>query len=103
MTRHVMSRSVITPTARIDSRLSTTGISPQSHSVIIRATSCSDVVGVQQAGFLVINLLTSIVIPLSVLITLRNPLSFDGFQPLSVSKLVQQRHARVWPAGTIEK
>jgi len=61
--RIVMSRSVITPMGRIDSLLSTTGISPQSHSVIIRATSCSGVSGVQQAGLLVISSRICMLVP----------------------------------------
>ena len=67
-TRIVMSRSVITPMGRIDSRLSTTGISPQSHSIIMRATSCSGVSGVQQAGLLVISSRICMLVPQWVII-----------------------------------
>jgi hypothetical protein len=55
ITRIAISRSVITPMGRIDSRLSTTGISPQSQRFIMRATSTSGVSGVQQAGSLVMS------------------------------------------------
>src|SRR5690606_39415661 len=54
--RTAMSRSVTTPTGRPDSRLSTTGISPQSFSTIIRATSRNGVSPVQQAGLAAITL-----------------------------------------------
>src|SRR4030095_15735365 len=52
--RQQMSRSVTTPTGFILCLFSTTGISPQSHSTISRATSCRLVSGVQQAGSLVV-------------------------------------------------
>src|SRR5262245_24890249 len=58
--RQAMSRSVITPTGRIVSRPSTTGISPQSKSHIARATSCSVASGVQHATVVVMMSLTFI-------------------------------------------
>jgi hypothetical protein len=56
--RVAMSRSVITPASLRDCRSSTTGISPQSLSTISRATSVSEVLGVQQAGQEVITVAT---------------------------------------------
>jgi hypothetical protein len=56
----------MTPMGRIDSRLSTTGISPQSQRVIMRATSCRGVSGVQQAGLLVMISRTCMLIPHSI-------------------------------------
>src|SRR5579885_1313853 len=61
--RIVLSRSVIAPIGRIDSRLSTTGISPQSQRSIMRATSCNGVSGVQHVGLLVINSRTCMLVP----------------------------------------
>jgi hypothetical protein len=51
-TRTTMSRSVSTPTGRGVSRLSTTGIAPQSCSTIIRATAPRPSSGVHTAGLL---------------------------------------------------
>src|SRR5687767_9848388 len=55
-----MSRSVMTPIGRFVSLSSTTGISPQSWSTIILATSCNDVSATQHAGSLVMISLTCI-------------------------------------------
>jgi len=59
--RQQISRSVITPTSSGLSFERITGISPQSLSTIMRATSSSLVVGRQQAGFFVITSFTFIV------------------------------------------
>jgi hypothetical protein len=59
--RHTMSRSVTTPIGCLLDVLSTTGISPQSLSTIIRATSGKEVSAVQHAGSGVIMSLTFIV------------------------------------------
>src|SRR5438552_2057110 len=53
-TRHVMSRSVITPMGFMLSSFSTTGISPQSCFTIISAACCTLCSGVQQAGLALI-------------------------------------------------
>src|SRR4029079_15592783 len=56
--RQTISRSVVTPIGRFVSLLSTTGISPQSWSIIIWATSCNVVSEIQQAGSAVITSFT---------------------------------------------
>src|SRR5215204_5458300 len=58
--RIVISLSVIIPTGFLLSSLSTTGMHPQSLSIIILATSCSEVFAVQHAGSAVITSWTNI-------------------------------------------
>src|SRR6266436_5634821 len=59
--RQTISRSVTTPIGTLLDLFSTTGISPQSWSTIIRATSGREVSAVQQAGSAVIMSFTCIV------------------------------------------
>src|ERR1051325_6327649 len=63
--RHTISRSVTTPIGFLLEVLSTTGISPQSLSTIIRATSGREVSAVQHAGSGVIMSLTFMVLSFS--------------------------------------
>src|SRR5436853_4146535 len=76
--RQTMSRSVTTPTGILLDLFSTTGISPQSLSTIIRATSGKDVSAVQHAGSGVIISLTFIVMLLLFKTTWSN-VSFGGY------------------------
>src|SRR5690242_595669 len=96
--RIIISRSVITPIGRIESRLSTIGISPQSQRIIMCATCCSGVSGVQQAGLLVIKSRTCMLLSKRIGST-----SKDGPNPGVGRRLARERDAYKFLAVSLQR
>ena len=116
--RQTISRSVTTPIGALLDVLSTTGISPQSLSTIIRATSGREVSAVQHAGSAVIMSFTCIVLhpPFP---TFKPGLPLAGFiapqpnagvfetnqppaaQPLAVFRVLQRDELRLEQSSTL--